>query len=100
LPSGHIHSLTAGPCVTYDRELAAGWRHVAAVKQGGTLRLYVDGQGAAESARFDPAAFDLTSDAPLLIGAGAGDYFRGSLSDVRLYGRALSNEEIRRLMMP
>ena len=93
----HVHSLTAGPCVTYDRELAAGWRHVAAVKQGGTLRLYVDGQSVAESAPFEPAAFDLTTDAPLLIGAGAGDNFRGSLSDVRLYGRALSNEEIRRL---
>jgi hypothetical protein len=73
---------------------------VAAVKQGGTLRLFVDGQAVAESATFDPAAFDLTTDAPLLIGAGAADNFRGSLSDVRLYGRALSKEEISRRMTP
>jgi hypothetical protein len=94
LPSGHVHSLEAGRCVTYDHQLAPGWRHVAAVKQGSTLRLYVDGQPVAESAQFDPGAFDLTTDEPLLIGAGAGDYFHGSLSDVRLYRRALSQEEI------
>lgn len=94
LPSGRIHSLEAGPCVTHDRELAAGWRHVAAVKQGGLLRLYVDGKPVAESAKFDAAKFDLNSDAPLLIGAGAGDYFRGDLSDVRLYRRALSAAEV------
>ncbi|MFO0844330.1 MAG: LamG-like jellyroll fold domain-containing protein [Gemmataceae bacterium] len=97
LPSGHIHSLEAGPCVTYDRELAPGWRHVAAVKHGGRLRLFVDGKPVAESAAFDPAKFDVSCDEPLLIGAGTGDYFRGDLSDVRLYRRALSAEEVGRL---
>lgn len=100
LPSGRIHSLEAGPCVTWDRELAPGWRHVAAVKHDGTLRLYVDGKLVAESARFDPAKFDLTSDEALRIGAGAGDFFRGTLSDVRLYGGALSTEQIVQLMKP
>jgi hypothetical protein len=98
LPSGHIHSLEAGPCVTYDRELAPGWRHVAAVKQGGMLRLHVDGKQVAESTRFDPAKYDLTTDEPLLIGSGAGDFFRGSLADVRLYRHALDKEEIGRLL--
>jgi hypothetical protein len=100
LPSGRVHSVEAGPCVTHDRELPPGWRHVAAVKQGGTLRLYVDGKLAAESARFDPAKFDLTTDVPLLMGAGAGDFLSGSLSDVRLYRCALGAEEIGRIMRP
>lgn len=94
LPSGRVHSLEAGPCVTHDRELAPGWRHVAAVKHGGVLRLYVDGRVVAESTRFDPAEFDLTTDEPLVIGAGAGADFGGALADVRLYLRALSAEEI------
>lgn len=97
LPSGRVHSLDAGACVTHDRALAPGWQHVAAVKHGGRLKLYVDGKLVAESARFDPAKFDLTTDAPLLIGAGAGDHFKGGLADVRLYRRALDAEEIGRL---
>jgi hypothetical protein len=97
LPSGRVHSMAAGPCVTHDRELPAGWRHVAAVRQGGALRLYVDGKPAAESERFDPAKFDLATSEPLRIGAGAGDSFRGDLSDVRLYRRALGAEEVGRL---
>ena len=92
--------MTAGPCVTLDRELPAGWRHVAAVKQGGSLLLYVDGEKVAQSTSFNPADFDLTTDAPLLIGAGAGDRFRGAMSNVRLYARALSEDEIRRLAAP
>jgi hypothetical protein len=94
LPSGRVHSLEAGPCVTHDRELAPGWRHVAAVKHGGVLRLHVDGRVVAESTKFDPAKFDLTTDEPLVIGAGPGDDFGGALADVRLYPRALSAEEI------
>lgn len=93
LPSGRIHSLEAGACVTHDRELPPGWRHVAALRQGDTLRLYVDGKRVAE-AKCDASKYDLSSDAPLLIGAGAGDYFRGDLSDLRLYRRALSAEDV------
>lgn len=97
LPSGRIHSLEAGPCVTHDRELPAGWRHVAAVRQSGTLGLFVDGRLVAESPRFDAARFDLTTGDPLLIGAGAGDFFYGSLRDVRLYAGALTALEIDQL---
>ena len=100
LPSGRVHALEAGPCVTHDRELPAGWHHVAAVKHGGRLQLYVDGKLVAGSAGFDPARFDLTADVPLLLGAGAGDNFRGGLADVRLYSRALSAQEIAGLRTP
>jgi hypothetical protein len=100
LPSGRVHSLEAGPCVTHDRELAPGWHHVAAVKHGGVLELYVGGKLVAGSSRFDPAKFDLTADEPLLIGAGAGDFFNGAMADVRLYLRALTAEEITGLGRP
>lgn len=100
LPAGRVHSLEAGPCVTHDRELAPGWRHVAAVKHGGVLKLYVDGKPVAESSKFDPERFDLTTDEPLFVGAGAGDFFNGSLADVRLYRRALSADEIAGLAKP
>lgn len=100
LPSGRVNSLTVGACVTHDRELSGGWHHIAAVKRGSHLRLYVDGQHVADSAKFDPVDFDLTTDASLLIGAGAGDFFCGELADVRLYRRALSAEEIGSLRSP
>lgn len=100
LPSGKIHSLQAGPCVTHDRELPPGWRHVAAVRQGGMLRLYVDGQQVAESAPFEPDMFNLSTDEPLLIGAGPGDFFAGALANVRLYAGALSAAQIARLSTP
>jgi len=100
LPSGHVHSLETGVCVTHDRELAPGWHHLTAIKRADRLRLYVDGKFVSESARFDPKKFDLTTEEPLAIGAGAGDFFGGSLSDVRLYRRALSDEEIGKLVKP
>jgi hypothetical protein len=98
LPSGSVHSLETGPCVTFDRELPNGWQHVAAVKRGGVLQLYVNGMRVAESRRFDPARLDLTNVVPLRIGAGSGDYFHGSLSDLHFYRRALSEAEIHGLV--
>jgi hypothetical protein len=98
LPSGHVHSLDAGPCATYDREFPPGWQHVAAVKHGGVLRLYVNGKRVAESRRFDPTRFDLVNKSPLQIGAGSGDFYNGSLADVRLYRRALGEAEINALV--
>ena len=95
LPSGRVHALEVGQSVTYDRELEAGWRHLAAVREGGRLSLYVDGKLVASSSPTpDAPPLDLTNDQPLRIGLGEHDYFRGSLSDLRLYGRALTAREI------
>lgn len=95
LPSGHVHSIEAGKNVTYDRELAPGWRHIAAVRRGSKLELFVDGQRVAESTDFDPSQFDISNQQPLRIGFGAHDYFRGRIADMRLYRGALSGEAIR-----
>lgn len=97
LPSGHVFSFEAGKCATCDRELAPGWRHVAALKAGGTLKLYVDGKCVATSTNFKPTDYNLANGAPLRIGFGQHDYFCGKIRDVRLYSRAISEEEIRTL---
>ena len=94
LPSGHVHSLQAGQAVSYDRALPAGWRHAAAVKTGGRLRLYVDGKCVVQSASFDPHAHPLTTNRPLLVGFGQHDYFRGKMRDLKVYRRALANDEL------
>lgn len=101
LPSGRVFALEAGQSVTLDRPLPPGWRHLAAVREGGRLDLYVDGVRVASSTSAPGSPpLDLTNPAPLRIGLGAYDHFRGSLSDLRLYGRALAPEEITRLASP
>ncbi len=94
LPSGNVLSLAAGANVTHDHALPGGWRHLAAVRAGGVLRLYVDGALAAESASFNAADYDLSIEEPLQIGNGQIGPFSGSLSGVRLYNRALSETEV------
>ena len=97
LPSGHVFSLEAGKNATCDRELSPGRHHLAAIRQHDRLLLYLDGKLVATSARFDPAAYDLSTGQPLKIGFGPNDYFRGSLRDLRLYAYALSPREVAHL---
>jgi len=97
LPAGRVWSTAAGRNVTHDRALPAGWHHLAGVRQGQRLQLYLDGRRVATSAPFDPAAYDLTSDQPLRIGFGPNDHLRGALRDVRFYGAALGEQQIARL---
>jgi len=97
LPSGHIFSLEAGKCVTHDSELQPGWRHIAAVKQAGLLKLNVDGRLVAQSSGFNPRDYDLSNTQPLKIGFGQHDYFNGRMKDLRIYNRALDEAEVRDL---
>ena len=94
LPSGHVFSLEAGACVTHDRALAPGWRHVTAVRGKEQLALYVDGNLVAESRPLGADSLDLTNGQPLRIGVGEHDFLNGRLRDLRLYGRALAQAEI------
>jgi hypothetical protein len=93
LPSGRVHALEVGQSVTLDRTLELGWRHLAAVREGGRLSLYVDGTRVASSSS-SATPLDLTNRGPFRIGFGSHDHFRGCLSDLRLYDRALSTGEI------
>jgi hypothetical protein len=74
--------------------MAAGWRHVAAVRAGRSVELHVDGLLVAR--RLDAeatSAMDLGS-SPLLLGRGPRGGFDGELADVRLYRRALDAREL------
>jgi len=93
LPSGHVQACEVGKLATWDKEIPTGWHHVAAVKSGGKLLLYVDGKLKSSSTDFNPDDFDLTNDQPLRIGSGPNDFFHGRLRDVRLYRRALTHVE-------
>ncbi|HWC04007.1 MAG TPA: LamG domain-containing protein [Methylomirabilota bacterium] len=97
LPSGRVYSMEAGAMATWDSGFPTGWRHVAAIRDGGRLALYVDGGRVATSASFAAADYDLDTDRPLTIGFGVNDCFSGLLSDLRLYRRALGDAEVARL---
>jgi len=97
LPSGRIFAFEAGKTAAYEREFPDGRHHIAAIKRGGVLTLHVDGHEVAKSTTFAPGDFDLDIDGPLLIGRGMIDDFRGTMSDVRLYDRALTAAEIEAL---
>jgi len=92
--AGKVFSWEAGKSVSYDDDLGTGWKHIVAARKGPHLNLYVDGRLASSSSEFDPAKYDLKNKKPLLIGFGAKSYFAGSMRDLRLYNRALSEEEI------
>ena len=100
LPSGRVHSIEVGKNVTHDTALKPGWRHIVAVKGKERLKLYVDGKLAATSTSFNPKDYNLTNTHPLEIGFGPHDYFNGSMSDLRIYRRALSDSEISKLSSP
>jgi hypothetical protein len=93
---GSVLSMEAGKCVSYDSDLGSGWKHVVAVRSGGVLKLYVDGKLVANKAGFDQAKYDVSNDAPLRIGFGQTDYFRGKINDVKVYDRALEEAEVKR----
>jgi hypothetical protein len=95
-----VFSWEAGKCVSYDDDLGTEWRHVAAVRAGGRLRLYQDGKRVAQSDSFDSSRFDLSNDRPLLIGSGPSNPFCGQIRDVRLYSRALDSSAIAGLVRP
>ena len=94
LPAGHVYRMRAGHVVTLDSELPSGWRHVAAVREGGRLGLFVDGECVGMSEADDLADYSIDTDGPLRIGAGQHDYLNGSLRDVRIYSRALDATEL------
>lgn len=94
---GKVFSMEAGKCVSFDEDLGPGWNHLAAIRERGLLKLYVDGKLVAKSAAFSPADYDVSTDQPLRIGFGQTDYFAGKISEVRAYNKALSAAQVRKL---
>lgn len=97
LPAGRVLSYEAGRMATHDQTLPWGRHHVAAVRAGDTLRLYLDGREVARSSAFNAGDFDLSTEENLKIGFGPHEFFKGTMSDLRLYNGALQENEIQRL---
>jgi hypothetical protein len=96
---GKVFWMQAGQCVSYDTDMGPGWKHIAAVRDGSGLRLYVNGERVAESEAFKRSDYDVTVEQPLRIGFGQVDYFNGKLSDVRVYNEALSGGKVKKLFI-
>ena len=94
LPSGHIYSYEAGKSVTWGKSFPGGWHHVVASKSANSLKLYVDGKLVNRTQIPDSLRFNLESAAPMQIGFGQHDIFKGQIKEVRVYNRVLKQEEI------
>ena len=69
------------------------WWHLAATYDGQYQRMYVNGVKVSERAQTGPI---LTSNGAMYIGGNSiwGEYFQGTIDEVRIYNRALSGTEI------
>jgi hypothetical protein len=94
---GRVFCLEAGRCASYGGDVGSGWHHIAAVRQGERLCVYVDGRLSAQSATFAPDQYDLSTNQPLRLGIGQTDYFQGRMRDVRLYSQALDASAVHAL---
>ena len=76
------------------------WHHEAVTLDSGTLQYYRDGLPLGPS---KPVTQSFSEDQPLYFGgqannAGGGEFFNGSLDDIRIYDNALSAAEVRALV--
>jgi hypothetical protein len=94
---GRVFSLQAGQVVSHERDIGGEWTHIAAIRRGRNLELFINGKLSTSSPLREGAAFNVSNDSPLWIGFGAQNYFHGTLSDLRWYGGALSAEDVRQL---
>lgn len=88
--------------VRTKRALVPGrWYHLAATYDGSRVaagaRLYIDGEAAELDVLLDDLNQSFETKQPLRVGGGGGreGRFHGSLDDVRVYGRALDEDEVR-----
>ena len=102
-----LHQTGAG--TTYSQYSSTGtgsvtagvWTHVAVTLiKGNHVRFYID--GALDSYSSQSGAFGILNSEPVRIGTrkDAYTYFNGVMDDVRLYNRALNDEEIKQLFQP
>ena len=84
---------TAARTVSTSSAVPTGvWTHVAAVKTGGSVKLYIGGRLLGQGSVSTTA----TNARPLKLGArdDLANFFKGSIDDVRLYARALTDSEV------
>ncbi|MEX2213794.1 MAG: SUMF1/EgtB/PvdO family nonheme iron enzyme [Phycisphaeraceae bacterium] len=91
-------NLTVATCSSKRSVSDNKWHHVAATYDGRTMRVYVDGtiDNTSEAA----GALKANNHGASIGGRGTADSFKGWLDDVRIYNRALTDEEIKLLSTP
>ena len=91
-PAGLLHA--RGGAAAAARLPRKAWTHLATTYDGSTLRLYVNGTLVSRRSVSGPMR---TSGRPLRIGGNAvwGEFFKGSIDDVRVYDHALSGAELK-----
>ena len=92
LPGGSVGS---GAWNSTTKMVTNQWYHVAVTYDGATVRFYINGQLDANQPTV-ALRFGVVNE-PLILGAdlpGSDEYFKGTLRDARVYGRALSGGEI------
>lgn len=79
-------------------QLNEKWSHVVFKSDGSMLYVFLDGKLAANTQLPAGGGVIPESSTPLMIGAANGqDYFMGKMDDLRIYNRALSDDEIKAL---
>ncbi|MFN0050925.1 MAG: PVC-type heme-binding CxxCH protein, partial [Planctomycetales bacterium] len=91
---GRVQSIEIGQVVSHERDIGGDWTHLAVVRHGADVSLYVNGKVSVSSQSPNGRIFDLSNMEPLLIGFGAQTHFTGAIADLRLYSRGLEPDEV------
>ena len=93
LPSGRVHSMRVGASVATGRAVDPGLHHVAAVRRGATVEVYLDGRR--EGSRTSGGGpLDLGVLPPVRVGGGPRAAFAGEVVEPRLFDTALGADAI------
>jgi hypothetical protein len=94
---GRVRSYVFGQMVSHEKDCPPGWIHVAAVRRGLKLELYLNGKRVAQAGDQPQEPLNVDSDSSLRIGFGNLTHFSGGISDVRLYRGALTENDVAKL---
>ena len=89
--------MRVGQAVSSGRPVSPGVHHVAAVRRGATLQLYLDGALLAEERDAAGAILDLGELPELMVGRGPRAPFAGQVTGAVIHGEAVDAWEIARL---
>ncbi len=97
LQSGQLRFTSGAGFVSFGAALPTNtWTHVAVTYDGTTMRAYVNGALYGTPQAINLPALERTAPGRVawIFGAGNADYFSGTIDEVRVYGRALSQAEV------
>ena len=93
---GSVYSLQAGVVATTPRSLEPGWHHIAAVRRGRGLTVYIDGDASASAS--GKITSSIASDAPLWVGRDQTATYKHGRHGYAAADEAWSERQIARLV--